>query len=257
MGVDRLRSLWLLGLLLLTACAGGPRQTAEEVEHGRDERARAHAELGLRYFEAGKHQFAIEELNESLKARSEHIPALVGLALVYSELREDAKSEAYFKRAQRADRVNPMTQNNYGQFLCSRGRADEGQKLLLAAAANPLYETPDLAFKNAGLCARRAGDIPKAEEYFRQSVARNPRQVQSLYYLADIHYARGDTRQAKVYLDRAFQNIDSAGPEVLWLSVRTERRLGNNAAADRLADQLRRRFPEAPETRALLEGRYE
>lgn len=259
MGAVRLKRLVCATLLLiwLTACSSGPRQTSEEVARSRDDQARAHSELGLSYFEAGRYQYAIEELNEALKARPEHVPALVGLALVNMELKDDGKAETYFKRAQRADAGNPMTQNNYGQFLCSRNRTDEGLKLLLSAAANPLYDTPDLAYKNAGLCARRAGDPSRAEEYFRQAVMRNPGQLQALYYLAEMHYTRDDARQAKIYIDRAMQGVDAPGPEWLWLACRTERRLGDKSAADRHADQLRKRYPESPQTRALLEGRYE
>lgn len=257
MGAVRMKVFVGVLVLWLAACSSGPRQTAEDASRSRDDQARAHSELGLSYFEAGRYQYAIEELNEALKARPEHVPALVGLALVNMELKDDAKAEAYFKRAQRADAGNPMTQNNYGQFLCSRGRTEDGLKLLLSAAANPLYDTPDLAYKNAGLCARRAGDPRRAEEYFRQAVMRNPGQLQALYYLAEMNYARDDAKQAKGYIDRALKDVESPGPEWLWLASRTERRLGNKQAADRHAEHLRKRYPDSPQTRALLEGRYE
>lgn len=258
MEAARLR-FWCIALLafLLSACAADSARNSADQERKLDERARSHAELGLGYYEAGKQRFAIEELNEALKARPKYVPALVGLALVHMDLHEDAKAETYFQQAQRADPANAMTQNNYGQFLCARGRTEEGLRLLLAAANNPLYETPDAALKNAGLCARRAGDPVRAEEFFRQAVSRNPRQLQSLYNLADIYLAKGDARQAKVFMDRALQGVESPGPELLWLAARIERRLGEKTLADRHAEQLRRRFPDAPETRALLEGRYE
>jgi len=257
MEASRLRLWRIAAVLVLSACAtDGPHNRAEEARK-LDERARTHADLGLGYYEAGKHRFAIEELNEALKARPQYVPALVGLALVHMDLREDAKAETYFQRAQRADPGNAMTQNNYGQFLCARGRTEEGIRLLLSAAGNPLYETPDVAYKNAGLCARRAGDPRRAEEYFRQAITRNARQLQSLYNLADLYLARSDIRQAKAYVDRALQGVESPGPELLWLAARIERRLGEQSVAERHAEQLRRRFPDSPETRALQEGCYE
>ena len=173
------------------------------------------------------------------------------------ELGEDKKAEDMFRRALRADPQSSSTRNNYGQFLCSRGRNEEGLRNLLEAVKNPLYATPDVAYKNAGVCARRAGDNRGAEEYFRQAVMHNPRQGQALFNLSDLNYVNKNFAQAKVFADRLLQIIERPGPEVLWLSARIERKLGNAEAAGRYSQQLRTRFPESAEARALTNGHYE
>jgi type IV pilus assembly protein PilF len=43
-------------------------------------------------------------------------------------------------------------------------------------------------------------------------------------------------------------------PEVMWLALRIERKLGNREAEARYASQLRRRFPGSPEHRAADSG---
>ena len=48
-------------------------------------------------------------------------------------------------------------------------------------------------------------------------------------------------------------DITTPNPQILWLGVRVERRLGDQAAADRYAKELKERFPTAEET-LLLEG---
>lgn len=254
MGYHRMRVL--LWVLLLAGCVQDGGQPGEAPVN-REAQAQAHTELGLGYYELRKYQFAIEELNVALDAVANYIPALNGLALVYMGMEDDPKAESYFKRALRQDKRSPVTLNNYGQFLCARSRPQEGLQQLLAAASDPLYDTQDIAFKNAGQCARRAGDLNKAEEYFRQAVMRNPRQIQALFNLADLRHMKNDSAQAKVYLDRAMQGVESPGPEILWLAARTARDLGETEAFNRYATDLRRKFPDAPETRALTEGRYQ
>ncbi len=249
----------MLSAVLFGCTSDPPTSPGKKEQAAQDatDRARAHMELGVGYYENGQYQYAIEELNEALKARSNYVPAHNGLALVYMDLKEDKKAEEAFKKALQYEPRNPAARNNFGQFLCSRGRTEEGLGQLLEAVKNPLYETPDLAYQNAGVCARRAGDNQRAEEYFRQAVMRNPRQAQALFNLSDLNYVKKNYSQAKAYADRLIQLTDIPGPELLWLAARTARKLGDAQSVTQYGNQLRKRYPEAPETRALLDGRFE
>lgn len=219
------------------------------------ERAAIHTELGVSYYESGRLAVALEELNEAIKLDRTYAPAWNARALVNMELREDARAEADFKQAMRLDSAGSDTKNNYGMFLCQRDRGKEGIKYFMEAVRNPLYGTPDVAYKNAGLCARRMGE-KEAESYFLRAVQLNPSQPQALFNLADIAFARGDAAAAKRYLDRYMRVTPNAGPEELWLGARVEQALGDRTATMNYGNQLRRRFPAAPETQAFMEGRF-
>jgi type IV pilus assembly protein PilF len=127
-------------------------------------------------------------------------------------------------------------------------------RYFLEAVKNPLYNTPDVAYKNAGLCARQSGDVAAADEYFQRAVRINPSQPQALYNLADLAYARGDLPAAKGYLDRYMRVTPAPGPEQLYLGVQVERARGDRNAMLGYGNQLRRRFPGAPETKAFLQS---
>jgi type IV pilus assembly protein PilF len=71
--------------------------------------------------------------------------------------------------------------------------------------------------------------------------------------MAEINFARGDYAGAKTYLTRLTQVV-VPNAEVLWLGVRVERRLGDRNSEASYALQLRNRFPESKEARALAAG---
>jgi len=221
------------------------------------ERAKIHTELGVGYFENGQLGVALEELSTAVSADKTYAPAYNALGLVYMELKEYDKAEKSFRQAIRLDSSSSEAKNNYGMFLCQRGREEEGIRQLLDALKNPLYPTPDVAYKNAGLCARKAGDKGAAAEYFQRALKLNPKQPQALYAMAEISYLRDEYAAAKQYVTRYFAVAEPPGPEALWLAARVERKLGDRTALANYGMQLRRRYPSAPETKAFLEGRFE
>jgi type IV pilus assembly protein PilF len=250
--------------VLLAACAAQtppkqsvPARTASTIDSVSSERAKIHTELGVSYYQHGQLGVALEELNTAVSADHNYAPAYDALALVYMELQEDERAEANFRQALKLNPNSSETKNNYGLFLCQRGKEKEGMRQFLDALKNPLYPTPDVAYKNAGMCARKAGDMKNAEAYFQRAVKLNPRQAQALYGLAEVSYAHDDYPAAKQYLTRYVALIENPGPEALWLGARIEHRLGDRTALANYGMQLRRRFPQSPETKAYLDGRFQ
>jgi len=261
-----MRRLALIATVLLAACSSQKTQTPAEtlrpeqpqaVNSSPLDRAKIHTELGVSYFENGQLGVALEELNTAVAADKSYAPAYNALGLVYMELKEDSQAEKNFRQAIRLDPSSSEAKNNYGMFLCQRRREQKGIRQLLDALKNPLYPTPEVAYKNAGLCARKAGDTKAAEGYFMQALKLNPKQPQALYSLAEINYLRDDYAAAKQYMSRYFAAVQNPGPEALWLGARVERKLGDRTALANYGMQLRRRYPSAPETKAFLEGRFE
>lgn len=264
-----MKAIALLALVgLLSACASQTpsksSQSSQTVARSSStvdsvpvERAKIHTELGVSYYQAGHLGVALEELNTAVAADRTYAPAYDALGLVYMELKEDERAESNFKQALKINPNASETKNNYGLFLCQRNREKEGLRLLLDALKNPLYSTPDVAYKNAGTCARKAGDLASAELYFQRAVKLNPAQTQALLGLADVSYARSDYPAAKATFGRYIAVVPNPGPDALWLGARIENRLGDRAAVTSYGTQLRRRFPSAPETKAYLDGRFE
>ncbi|MBI4192205.1 MAG: type IV pilus biogenesis/stability protein PilW [Betaproteobacteria bacterium] len=257
-----MRQLIAAGLMLIAAGCGTtghePASYAPQsgVDTSAQTRARIHTELAAGYYELGNYGVSLQEAAEALKSDSNYAPALNVLGLVYMELRDDKAAETSFQRALRVSPLDSDTNNNYGWFLCQRKREQESIKYFLAALRNPLYTTPDKSWVNAGLCARQAGDLNTAEEYFQKALKVRPTQPQALFHMADMAYQRKNYPEAKVYLARLLRDIEPTAA-TLWLALRVERGLGDRDAEASLGFQLRKNFPDSREARALIAGRYE
>jgi type IV pilus assembly protein PilF len=258
----RLAPALALGVTLALGGCGGPapKQSQSQPSQGASssalERAKIHTELGVGYYEASRLAVALEELNEAISADKTYAPAWNARALVRMDLREDAQAESDFRQALKLDPASSATKNNYGLFLCQRNRGKEGVVYLLDAVKNPLYATPDVAYKNAGLCALNMGDKRSAEEFFQRALKLNPKQPQALYNMALLELGRDRNAAAKQYFDRYAKTTSALGPEALLLGARIERRTGDRAAMLAYGNQLRLRYPSAPETKAFLDGRF-
>ncbi len=255
---------WQIVVVLLFGCAQQPvvpnlTPQAPGTQEQADARTRAdiHMQLGSAYYEMRNFAVALEELNEALRADPNHGPAYNMLGLVYMELREDSLAQQHFERALKLNGLDSDANNNYGWFLCQRKRYDEGIKYFMAALKNPLYQTPDKSFVNAGVCARERGDDVAAFQYFERALQLQPAQPQALYQLADLAFRRGDLPDAKSYLVRLAKSGATFSSEALWLALRLERRLGDRDAEASYGVQLRRNYPNSRETQALLNRQYE
>lgn len=219
------------------------------------ERARIHTELGAQYYGTGNMGVALDELTVALSSEKRYVPANYMLGLVYMELKEDEQAELYFKRALELDPGNSEAHNNYGWFLCQRGKIEPSIKQFMEALKNPLYETPDKPYVNAGLCSLKRQDDKAAEEFFLKSLNLNPKQPQALLSLADIYYRSSNLPSARAQI-LTFMKAHQPSPEALWLGVRIEHKLSDRNAEESYAQMLRQRFPLSKETQALATGQY-
>lgn len=220
------------------------------------DRAKIHTELGAQYYAAGQIGVALDEFNTAQSAEPRYIPSLYMLGLAYMELKEDGKAETYFKRAIDLDPDNSEARNNYGWFLCQRGQIDESIKQFMQALKNPLYETPDKPYVNAGICSLKRNDDKNAEDYFLKALRLQPGQPQALLALADIYLRQNNLAAARAQL-LVFDKSQNPSPESLWLGVRIEHKLADRNAEDSYAQMLRQRFPLSKEAQALAAKQYE
>ena len=237
---------------MLAGCAATP-ERAGEPQPDRRKVAELNTQLGIAYMRERDHTRAMSRLERALRADPTYAPAHTAMALLYDRLGEPEQAERHHRDAVRVDPKDSYARNAYGTFLCARGRLDEADAQFRAALENPLYETPWIALTNAGRCALKAGDRRKAETYFREALRREPRFAPALIAMAELSFELGRPLQARAYLQR-YEAVAPHTPRSLWLGVRIERALGDRDAEASYALLLKGKFPDAKETRQLLES---
>lgn len=254
-----------IGFLFFSGCGTPPatrstermESTTSDTDDNARGRARIHTDLAVNYLEIRNLAVALEEAGIAQRADPTYGPAFNVAGLIYIELKDDRSAEENFRQALRINARDSDANNNYGTFLCTRKREAEGIKHFLLAVSDPLYQFPDRSYVNAGVCARRIGDLAGAENYFRLALKTQPNQIQALYQLADLAYERKGFPEARGFLTRLVP-VARNSPEILWLMLRTERQIGTDVPTiESLTHQLRTRFPESKETAALDGGRFE
>jgi len=258
-----------LALAFLSIClalaAGCVSQSSVRIEPvtdsqgGADGRRRAelHTALAGEYYSRGNFPVALAETRAAIKDDSSYAGAYNMQALVYMELREDRNAREAFERALSLQPNEPEILNNYGWFLCLRDDSKRGLDLLQRAAADTRYVSPEKAWLSAGLCLRRLGRNQEAEEYLHRAVLIRPDLIGALYNLAILTYERGDLNDAETYLLRYMQLNQAPALDALALGVKIARAKSDKTAADSYLQQMKRRYPEAPQTRELLDAKQQ
>jgi type IV pilus assembly protein PilF len=212
-------------------------------------------QLGIDYFRQGNLEQAKEKIDRALEQDPRSATAHAAAGLLYDRLGEYDKAENHFSRAVSLDSKNPDIHNNFAVFLCRHNKHERGEKQALEAVRDPLYKTPEIALLNAGFCARSAGDLKRAEQYFRRALAVQPRFPQALLEMIDIEYRVQNYLAARGFLER-YMSVQGTNPEptALWLGVRVERALGNQSMAGDYGRRLVRDYPTADATKEFLES---
>lgn len=246
------KAVILLALSALTACnsTGG---TRPEYIAPDPKAAEINMRLGLNYLQRGDYAIALEKLQKALKQNPNLPSAHNTIALLYQRLGENDKAEGHFLEAVERAPDYSQAQNNFGVFLCDQGRYEDAEKRFLKAVENPLYETPALAYENAGLCVNRIPEPEKAEAYFRRALQIEPGLPKSLMRMAEISYQQQNYLQARAYIQR-YQSTSSWTPQALLLAIKTENKLDDQDAVSSYTLILRSRFPDSDELQMVNQG---
>jgi type IV pilus assembly protein PilF len=206
--------------------------------------------LGAGYLQEGALDVALRELEQSLQLNPRNASAHAAMALLQLRLGKPQVAEEHYQRALALSPSDPEIRNNYGVYLCGQGKAREADAQFRCAIANPLYQTPALAYTNAAECALRHGDGERAQIDLATAVQLDPGFATASLMLADLQFKKGDARTAREHLARY---VRSAGqtPAGLALGIQVETALGDLDRAASYRRLLKNRFPDSREAQEL------
>lgn len=236
------------GLLALPAAA--PAQQPAPSPDPILEAGRINARLAMEYLKREQLLVAREKAEKALLQNPRDVVVQLAAGLVYERLLDKKRAEKHFRLALNADTDSPEAQNALGAFLCRNRQHAKGEAMFLKAAGNPVYRTPEVAYTNAGVCARSAGRLERAEQYLRRALALSTAYPETYLQLAGVLHERGNNLQARAFVERYLASAP-VSPDMLLLGYQIETAMKDAAAAAGFAERLRKEFPESAQLRAL------
>jgi type IV pilus assembly protein PilF len=251
-------------LLVQVGCANAPtpaspapavRTASDETQA--DRRAKVRLELAAAYFARGQNTTALDEVKLALAARPDLAEAYSLQGLVYAAMGENRLAEDSFQRALQLNPRDADAMHNFGFFLCQQRRFPAAEAQFKAALAVPQFSGAARTTLALGICQARNGQWLDAERSLSRSYELDPGSAVTAYNLSEVLLQRAELVRARFYIQRVNAVPEQVNAQSLWLAARIERRLGDQAALQGLARQLRDRFPQSPEALQLERGRFD
>jgi type IV pilus assembly protein PilF len=212
-------------------------------------------QLAVDYFKEGQLKLALEEIRYVLTISPQFADAYSLRALIQMEMNDPQRAEENFLHALKLDPSNSEIRNNYAWFLCQNGREKQALPIYDRILLDRSYPTPVKAILSAGVCSLRMKDIRNAEKYFLMGLDIDPTNPSVNANLAKVYYDKAQFEKARPFIQRVLKEEIFAA-DVLWIAIKIDHKLGDQASVNGLATQLRRRHPNSKELALFQKGAF-
>jgi Tfp pilus assembly protein PilF len=203
----------LIAAALLGACSGSARPAADPVRQSESEYDIAR-DLWLR---RGQVREALDHALKAVELDSEHAEAFHLVALLYLDFCARSPAECRLGEAEKAAaRALELKQdfrearNTLGVVLIHAKRPRDAIAVLRPLSEDILYQTPEKAWGNLGWAYYEAGDVERAIDALRRSIAAQPLFCVGSYRLGLAYERRGELAPALAAFTRA---LETQAPE--------------------------------------------
>ena len=209
-------------------------------------------QLAIGYIDREQLGIAQEKLDKAIEQDPKSIDAYTTMAYLKRKVNELEQAEKYYLEALDIKSTDPNIHNNYGGLLCQMGRYDDALKEIRLAYEDPFYETPYLAYANAGTCLLDKGEYKEAEKMLRKALRDQPNYAGALISMAEIGVKTEKYLMARAYIQR-YHAVAKPDAESLWLQIQSEKALGAEEHYLKYARRLLKDFPDSDEAGMLEE----
>jgi len=193
----------LLIMLLSVSCASTPKEDTLQ-------KAKAHYQLGVSYFNDNNVQPAFVEFQKALELNPDDKETLNAIGIVYLLKLEDyTKAIEFLQKALRVDKNYSEAWNNLGVAYERMGRYNEAIEAYKTALQNTFYRNPEKAFNNLGRVYYRIRRYDDAIDAYKEAIKRVSDFPLPYYGLALCYNAAGKYGNAATALRKALE-VDPA-----------------------------------------------
>ena len=238
--------VFLFLIALLASCSNQPQKQGQEQGPDLKEASKLNVELAVGYIKRNDLDVARGKLEKAIEQDDTNSDAYKTLGYLYSRLGMNKEARKAYDKAIDLKSDDPDLHNNYGTFLCKMGKIDEALKQFKIAYTSPFYDSPYLAYANAGTCLSKQGNYLQAETMLRKALYYDPNLPGALISMADLGIKTKRYLMARAYIER-YHAKTKPSSDSLWIAVQAEKGLGNRAHYLKYANQLISEFPNSDE----------
>jgi type IV pilus assembly protein PilF len=249
-----IRIILIITITGLSACSSKQEVVKEKKisEPDLEQASALNVQLALGYIEREQLGVAQEKLEKAIEQNPKNIDAYTSMAYLKRLIKEYDMAEDFYQQALDIKSNDPNIHNNYGGLLCQMGRYDDALDEIRKAYDSPFYETPYLAYANAGTCLLDKGDYKQAETMLRKALRDQPSYAGALISMAEIGVKTQKYLMARAYIQR-YHAVARPSAESLWLQIQAEKALGAEDHYLKYARQLLKEFPDSDQAGMLEE----
>jgi len=240
--------VFLFFVALLASCSTQSQKQSQSEEQGPDlkEASKLNVQLAVGYIKRNELDVARGKLEKAIEQDDSNSDAYKTLGYLYSRLDMNKEADKAYEKAIDIKSNDPDLHNNYGAFLCKIGKIDEALKEFKIAYTSPFYDSPYLAYSNAGACLSKQGHYLQAENMLRKALSYDPNLPGALISMADLGIKTKRYLMARAYIERYHAKARPSS-DSLWIQVQAEKGLGDRAHYLKYANQLISQFPNSDE----------
>lgn len=213
-------------------------------------------QMGQQYLEQGQVARAKKKLVHALELESKLPEGHNAMGYFYETVGDSKLAEKHYKKAVRYGQKAGAFLNNYGAFLCRQLRFDEAEKAFFNALKDEDYTKTAEIYENAGLCALRANNKLKAENYLYQSVRYDPRNTSALLALSELTLSlRKISESQKIYDQLQSMKDQKPTARSLWLGIQLAREHNHLDKEASLALLLKNKFGDSIQYQLYLQSK--
>ena len=200
----------------------------------------------LLYARQGKLERARSSIQQALVIDADSVDANNIAGLIYGSSGQADLAIKHFEKALSIAGNDAATLNNYGNFLCEAGKTRQAEEKFLQAANQAGNPSPEIAYTNAGLCAMRVPDPPRAAEHFNRALNVKKNNSIALFQLAQINFNNKRGAAALRHM-QTYARFAQHTPQTLKLGMQIGRLIKDKQVEVSYFNLLQNQFPASKE----------
>ena len=218
----------------------------------RDDMAATRVSLGLGYLKMGNMPQAKQNLEKAKNFSPNMVQVYTAFAHYYETVGEYELTVDSYETALSIESDDADTLNNYGVYLCRQGEVAAAETQFLKAINVPTYLLVGKSYENLATCFLQIDNFDKAEMYLNKAIMHNTGSASTLYQLIRLHYAKGDYKLAKLYIQRFEKASRRFTPQFLALAYKTIKKLEQRRIAKNYGTMLVKMYPQSWEAQQYV-----